>query len=345
MSTTPFLVAMTEAEARAQWELTRRDYIGGSEAFELLNQAQYGKGCRTALAYRKLGAEPDTQDYQVEDDALYRRGAILEGIVGELYAEQTGRMLRRPPRDFFNFPIARRHPQFPWAGVNTDRTILAGYHADTTGDLEIKTRDAGPWWRVKRSGPFPGDELQLQWSLFVTGHAWGALATLGVFGGLPLIHFDRQADKALHELFAREGATFADQVWGNGQVPDPEFPSTDQRCKVCAYRMTCRGEEIDRDEAAALKQVKAAKQNLVQIDDPELATTLGEMDLLKQEAKAIEAALEAAKEKAEFRLHGISGALVRGYGKVLRIEIAPTLVAYEREAYSYLRRYPLTKKS
>lgn len=338
---------MTEAEAQAQWEANRLSFIGGSEAFELLNRPQYGKGCARALAYRKLGAVPDYPDPPQEDDALLRRGKLLEPIAGELYMEQTGRALRRPPRDIFDLPIPRLHKDFPWAGVNTDRMIFAGVNApDSTGDLEIKTRDHGPWLRVHRDGPFDGDELQLQWSMWVTGHDWGALATLGVFGSLPLTHFDRKADKGMQHIFAQEGARFADTVWGNGQLPEPEFPSTDQRCKVCEYRMECRGEAIDRDEAAALRQVKSASQKLVQIDDPELAVQLGEMDLLRDEAKAIELALDVAKDNLDFRLGSIQGALVKGYGKVTRIEVAETLVQFVRKPYSYWRRTPavLTKK-
>lgn len=341
MTTTPFQTPTTEAEAQAQWEANRRDFIGGSEAFELLNQSQYGKGCSRALAYRKLGAIPDYPDPAREDDALYRRGKLLEPIAGELYMEATGRALRRPPRDMFDFPIPRLHKDFAWAGVNTDRIIYAGVNApDSTGDLEIKTRDHGPWLRVHRDGPFPGDELQLQWSLWVTGHDWGALATLGVWGGLPLTHFDRKADKAMAHIFAQEGTRFADTVFGKRQLPDPPFAASDTRCKTCPYRLDCRGEEIDKDEVAALRQVKASTKNLVQIDDPELAVQLGEMDLLKQEARAIELALDVAKDNLEFRLDGIQAALVKGYGRVTRVVVASKLITYERDAYSYWRRTP-----
>src|SRR5215472_10744749 len=117
----------------------RNTYIGSSEVFELLNYQQYGKGCATALAYRKLGAEPD---YEIEeDDALLRRGHILEPIAAQIYEEMTRRKVRRPPNVAFNSP-ARRHKKFSWAGVHTDRLILGGF-GDVTevGDLEIKTRD------------------------------------------------------------------------------------------------------------------------------------------------------------------------------------------------------------
>jgi predicted phage-related endonuclease len=298
-----------------RWLDSRRYFIGGSEAFELLNQAQYGKGCRTTLAFRKLGVEPDFPEMR-EDDAILRRGRILEPLVGMLYEEQTGRRVRRPPMDEGGMPKTKRHPDYSWAGVSTDRIILTGFGGVTeTGDLEIKTRNEGPFLRVKRMGPFPGDLLQSQWSLFVTGHQWGALATLGVFGGLPLSHFDAKRDEELIDIFKREGDAFATDVWVKGIAPAPTIAHDDQRCKVCEYRLTCRGEEVDRAEAAAIREIKKSKKNLILIENATLAKTLADIDLMKGEKKSIEEAIDVAEDRALAEMGDIDAALVRGYGK------------------------------
>src|SRR5215469_3880847 len=127
-----------------EWLETRRSYLGGSDAFELLNREQYGKGCVRALAYRKLGAEPDYPAFSDEDEALLTRGRMLEPIVAELYEHQTGRKLRRSRMNEHGYSIPYRHLMYPWAGVSTDRFILEGSGGvEETGDLEIKTRAEG----------------------------------------------------------------------------------------------------------------------------------------------------------------------------------------------------------
>jgi predicted phage-related endonuclease len=306
--------------ARAEWRAEHRNYLGSSEAFELLNQPQYSRGCATALAYRKLGAEPDYPE-QTGDEALLERGNILEPLVAMLYEQQTGRKVRRPPMDEHGIPIPRRHHKYSWAGVNTDRLILSGPGGVTqTGDLEIKTRGEGAWMRIQRQGPLAGDILQPQWSLFVTGHEWGALATLGVFGGLPLSHFDVARNQELISIFEREGEAFADEVWGKGRVPAPAFPHTDQRCKVCAYRLTCRGEEIDRAEVAVMREINKSAKDLVQITDAALTHTLFDIELMKAERKALDESIENAQSIALEQLGDTHAAIVHGFGKVYKME-------------------------
>lgn len=345
---------LEEQTVRAQWEKSRRKYIGGSEVYELLNEPQYGKGCATALAFRKLGVEPDFPD-EGADDALLERGNILEPLVAMLYEQETGRKVRRPPMDENGMPIPRIHPVYPWAGVNTDRLILTGPGGvQETGDLEIKTRGEGPFLRVMRQGAFPGDLLQPQWSTFVTNHSWGAIAILGVFGALPLKHYDVYPDQELHEIFKREGEEFANTVWGHERLPAPTLDKNDQRCKVCQWRMSCRGEAIDRAEAAALREITKSKKNLVQIEHNDLAATLAEMDLLKGERKVIEERLETAQTQALEMLGNTGAALVKGYGKAYRMEWRGTVVdadalkkdglfekySIEKTGATYLRTYP-----
>ena len=329
MATAPIEVMPTQTP-REQWLAERRKFIGGSEAYELLNQAQYGRGCRTALAMRKLGAEPDFPE-QTENDPMLERGKMLEPLAAMLYEEQTGRKVRRPPVGLGGFPKPKRHPEYSWAGVNTDRIILVGSGGVTeTGDLEIKTRGEGPWHRVQRQGPFPGDELQPQWSLFVTGHSWAALATLGVFGGLPMSHFDRLRNNDLIETFKREGESFANDVWGKGVAPAPAFDHTDKRCKVCEFRLSCRGEQVDAAEVAEMKQIAKSKKNLVQIDNPQLLKTLADRELMKEERKALDEAIEVTDALAMEQLGNVEGALVRGFGKVYRMESQANYVDAQR---------------
>jgi predicted phage-related endonuclease len=350
---------MTNEDGREHWEQERRTYIGGSEVYELLERPQYGRGCKRALSYRKLGCEPDVPVNDEEDLALFQRGNLLEPVVATLYQQQTGRKLRKAEMDEHGFPVPRRHPDYPWAAVSTDRLITA-FHGGTLspGDLEIKTRGEGAFYRVLRKGPFDGDQLQVQWSLWIRKHSWGALAVLGVFGSLPLIHYDMPRDLEVHEIFERVGSEFAEKVWGKGELPEPTFPASDPRCRTCVYRVTCRGEQFDQQEAAVLKFRERSKQELVQIDNPDLVKVLADIDLLKAERKSLEELIGIAQEQALEELGEVDGVYLAGYGRVYRFRkqanyLDTTLLkAKEPEIYErffvhresdefYIRSYPL----
>jgi predicted phage-related endonuclease len=303
---------------RQRWLAERRSFIGGSEAHELLNQPQYGKGCVRALAYRKLNTPPDYPEQL--DEALLERGNILEPVVAAMYEEETGRKLRRGPLDADGQPKVERHPEYPFLGVHIDRKVLAGHGGVTeTGTAEIKTHGEGPFWNILRTGLPPSHNLQIQHGMFIKRHSWGPFIILGVFGGLPLKHFDVQRDQQVCEIIVREGEKFANTVWGRGQLPDFPFASDDQRCKVCAFRMTCRGEELDLAEAAAVNAVKCGKEPLVQISNPNLLQNLRDRELVKQELAATGELLETIESKIHEQLADCDRAFVSGYGKVYRI--------------------------
>lgn len=298
----------------------RRRFLGGSDAYALLNEPQYGKGCATALAYEKLGIEPD-YPRQMDDD-LMRRGHLLEPVAATLYKERTGRDVVCAPRGPDGNPVPRISKEFSWAGVHVDRTIRAGTGGvSETGDMEIKSRAEGPFLRVLRVGPFPGDLLQVQWANFVTGHKWGSFAMVGVFGSLPLEHYDIQRDEETIDIFKRQGAKFADTVWGKGEVPEPTIPATDMRCRVCAYRLSCRGEELDAQAVKSLKVQKSSKADLVQIENPELSALLSERELIRAEVGALDSDKEEAPgrlqmvEQKIIELQGVCKAYVPGFGK------------------------------
>jgi predicted phage-related endonuclease len=311
---------VTNEDGRERWEQERRTYIGGSEVYELLERPQYGRGCKRALSYRKLGAEPDVPVNDEEDLALFKRGNLLEPIVATLYQQQTGRKLRKAEIDVDGFPVPKRHSDYPWAAVSTDRLILA-FHGGTLspGDLEIKSRAEGPFLRVLRKGPFDGDLLQVQWSLWIRKHSWGALAILGLCSTLPLVTFDISRDLQLHEIFERVGSEFAEKVWGKGELPEPTFPASDPRCKVCCYRLTCRGQEFDYEEAAVQKAIKASKKELVQIENPTLAKILGDIDLLKAERNSLDESIHIAQDRALEELGEEESIYLNHYGKVYRV--------------------------
>lgn len=293
------LTVVPEVDPKEQWLASRRRFIGGSEAYQLLNEEQYSKGCVRQLAYEKLGAEPDFDDTPDADlEALYKRGNVLEPVIAALYKEETGRDIICGPKDKNGMPKAQISKQFPWAGVHFDRMIRAGTaDVEETGDLEIKSRAEGPFYRMLRTGPFKGDFLQTQWANFVTGHKWSAFVALGVFGTMPIKHYDFARDEQIIDIFKREGETFANTVWGKSELPAHPIPADDMRCRVCAFRQTCRGEQRDTNAVAFLKEQAKAKGDLVQIENPDLAQALRDRQMIKAELKTLDN--EPEKESEE----------------------------------------------
>jgi len=277
------LYKILEPEAADKQE--RLSYIGGSEAYELLNERQYGRGCARALAYRKLETPEDVptasaRDRAISMRALYKRGHILEDVAAQLYMQDTGRSLIRRRRLI-------RNPDLPGAGVHTDRLIVAYDEEHPTGDAEIKTHAEGVFLNILRNGLPPAHNLQVQWSLFCTGHVWGAFIILGVFGELPLKHFDVRRDTALMNIF-RDAATNFWQGLKAGYLP-PQLPdASDVRCKVCPYRLTCRGEMLDPAEYRRLMREREGKRALTELNNDELDQALADRALILSEMEALD---------------------------------------------------------
>lgn len=268
----------------AEAELAERQtYIGGSEAHELLGFAHYGRGCARALAYRKLGTPEDTPSNHngqraVSMRAILARGQRLENYIAQLYMDVTSRSLIRRNR-------LVRHPDHLGAAVHTDRIVLAG-NGKPTGDAEIKSHAEGPFLQILRSGLPAAHNLQLQWSLFCTGHTWGAFIICGVFGEMPLKHFDLDRDAELMEIFARAVDDFWNRLARNELPPQLTDPA-DIRCKICPYRLTCRGQSLEPQEYQRLLQEQQGKKALVQIKNDDLDEALTDRALILSEIEAL----------------------------------------------------------
>jgi predicted phage-related endonuclease len=274
-------------------EEIRHTFVGGSEAFELLNEKQYGRGCARALAYRKLRTPEDVQHLGADEKAvalgaILNRGHRLEDLAAQLYMEQTGRSVIRRRKLVHN-------PDHPGAAVHTDRIICAHRIVDNgtlteemrpTGDAEIKSHGEGPFYHILRGGLPPAHNLQIQWSLFCTGHTWGAFIILGVFGGLPLRHFDVERDQALMNIFAHAVENFWNTLKA-GDLPPQLSDPADLRCKVCPYRLTCRGEALDAFEHNFLLKNQERKKPLVRIENAELDEALGDRAVIMSEIAAL----------------------------------------------------------
>lgn len=294
-------IPATYEAAHEAWLAERDTFIGGSEVFHLFNLAQYGMGCARFLGYKKQGY-PFEVEFSREDEALLKRGHLFEPLAASLYEDATGRNVRRPPYDKFGFSKPRRHPKYPFLGVHTDRMILAGSGEwqltdeegrmftepiTETGDLELKSHGEGMFLRILREGMPPGHHLQIQHSILVNERSRGSLGMVGVFGGLPMEYVDVAAIPKVREGIISAGSAFWDKM-ERRELPERLPDAEDLRCQVCAFRMECRGQEVDAASVRFVKDQAKSDKVLVPITDADLVRDLCDLQLIKDEVRTLD---------------------------------------------------------
>jgi predicted phage-related endonuclease len=281
----------SEQTEREHWLQERRKGIGGSDLrhlfareLEELNEAD--AGCELRLWFEKIGQQPD---YPEIPNDLFERGTELEPLVAGKYERETGRKLRRQP--------ARVNKDYPWARVNMDRQVLAG-HGDVTdtGVLEIKTHNYWVFKMVRENGLKLSHMLQLQHGMFVPGYRWGSF---GVF------HPDSwtlwPSDRLRHEPTIDKIKERGDAFWKLvvlGKAPDPLPRLTDDRCKECPFRKTCRGQAfadaVGKVDTSSFEPTSDGKQYVMA---PRFSETFFKLFRLKEQIKNLEAQQEMVEEE------------------------------------------------
>lgn len=147
-----------------EWHEERKKGIGGSDAAAVLGMDPYRSPLE--VYYEKTGELPPKND-----NKHTRRGKLLEPVIAELFAEETGLKLRRQR-------FQKVHPQIDYLRANLDRMILS-IDDRGPGVLEIKApdiRQTDKWLETCPDNVY----LQVQHALLVTGWQWGyACAWLG----------------------------------------------------------------------------------------------------------------------------------------------------------------------
>jgi putative phage-type endonuclease len=160
---------------REEWLAVRRQGIGGSDVAAILGMDRYRGPLH--VYQDKRGELVERRNPRLERAA--RRGHRLEGLVAELFSEETGLWVVDSPGTFQN----ASHPHML---VNLDRAVFdtrPGDLAELAGDggvLECKSRT----WRSARREDWSGDEppdgpaIQAYWGMAVTGYRRGWVAGL-----------------------------------------------------------------------------------------------------------------------------------------------------------------------
>ena len=234
---------MTQAPYKdeAAWLLERKSGMGGTDAAKVLGVSPYG----TALDVWRDKTGKENAPKLFSKPVL--RGKALEPFAADMYAEETGRTLRRQP--------LRRHPDNDFMLANIDRQIMAD--ADrSTGALEIKVPGLRTFSNVKAHGVPDHWIVQLMHYLYVADYSWGSFAMFNA-ERWEMIHFDLEADETLIEQMLEAEVHFWSYNVAGDISPDPVAPAID--IPEIEGELTTIDELEWRDAAMQLKEARELK--------------------------------------------------------------------------------------
>lgn len=221
-------------EARARRAAEHNTGIGGSQVHHVFSLAPHG--CARSLVYQKRDVPPD---HPFHGNNATERGTRLEDFAAEVYAEQTGRTIRRVPGALSG--VARRDHQFPFILCRSDREIVNDPRGP--GVLSIKVAARESFQKIKFEGLSPAYALQLQEELGVWDRTWGSFAIFWA-DGWELLWFDVERDDDL----VAQIYTGIQNIWEVIQDPEAPLPdrldAKDPRCGRCNFRTTCQGQAL-----------------------------------------------------------------------------------------------------
>lgn len=143
----------------------RRTGIGGSEVAAVLGLSPW---MRPIDVWRAK-----VEGYSVPENAVMKRGRILEPAVAQFFAEETGAKLRES--------TTLRHPSLSWVLATPDRIATWPDGSDTLVELKTASLSMRTEWGEPGTDEVPQQYLlQVAWTMAVTGLS---LAHVGVLIG------------------------------------------------------------------------------------------------------------------------------------------------------------------
>lgn len=251
----------------AAFQDERRSGIGGSDVGALYN---LDMGCRRRLFYDKTG---QPVDFKKEETPEMERGIIMEHVCRMIYEKRTGRKVKL-------MPLAR-HSDFLQMIVHVDGETEAP-NKEGPGYAEFKVVNRFVMQKFLKSGVRDSYILQLQHGMVVKDYRWGSFGIL-CLDPWRFEWFDVDEDRELQTKLIFD----EQQAWmeiKSGTVPDPLEKITDSRCAKCAYRRTCRGQELsaavptdDKGEIVSRPDLSPLVQECVELGElKDQATELAE---------------------------------------------------------------------
>ena len=244
-------LASTTNMLRDEWLAIRSKGIGSSDAAAAIGLSSYK--CSLSLWLEKTGRH-QPEDLSNKEAVVW--GTVLEPVLAKMYAERTGRKVRR-------VNAVLQHPDHTFMLANLDREVIT---EDGTGVLEIKT--AGFYsMQLWEDGVPVAYQCQVLHQLAVTGHAWADVAVL--LGGqeFRIYRIERDDDK-IADLIQREA-----QFWScvtEDQQPEPDASDDAERALLSLFPAD-NGQTLDFTESgefnnlfAELLKIRHSKEDIEQ---------------------------------------------------------------------------------
>jgi radical SAM protein with 4Fe4S-binding SPASM domain len=207
-------------------ESMTRDTIGGSDIAALFNLEF---GCRRRLFYT-VSQKP--ADYPFLGNPHTQRGQDLEPMIANKFQEKTGGNVKVVTEQLV-------HKKYPFMTGHIDRLIT--FEKDN-GILEIKAPESARY--IQQNGLSDGYSLQMQHYLNLSGLNWGYFAIFPL-EDWSLYDFKVERDEKIIQAIEKEAVSFWNNCVEKKQAPDKLEDFNDKRCKDCAFRRSCRGEEYE----------------------------------------------------------------------------------------------------
>ena len=279
------------------WLQARRYGIGASEAAAACGLSRWMSP--HDLYYRKRS---DTQEEPTERMEI---GARLEGVILDIYAERTGRMLYRP------VPLLRsREHEF----------VIATPDALADEPLCVEAKTTSPWRRAAELGLEGTDEVPTEWLLqaqqqcYVTGAQAVEFAVL-VERKLHTYRVERD-DELIEQMVEAERKLWERIQNGDPPPVDPSHPGAIESLRSLYRRINQETVELPQEAVAWIEERIRLKE---------------ELNALQRQYDQLTAKLMAAMGEAAV------GVTPDGKYRLKRYEVKPSKVSYERKGYVALR--------
>ena len=236
-------LASTVGLSREAWLDIRQQGIGSSDAAVAVGLSPYKSAL--SLWLEKTGRK-QPEDLSSKEAVLW--GTVLEPVLASVYAERTGRKVRR-------VNAVLQHPEFPYLLANLDREVVG--LPEGTGILEIKTASyhSAPQWE---EGVPVAYQCQVLHQLAVTGLAWADVAVLIGGQDFRIYRIERDDDK-IADLIERES-----QFWAcvqDNRQPEPDGSDAAGKALLSLFPAD-NGQTLDLSESPEYNQLFAELLNL-----------------------------------------------------------------------------------
>lgn len=216
----------------ADWYEERRTYLGASEAPVIAGVSPWQTEYQLWLEKRGEATREGTSN------AVQSWGHRVEQVAADIYAEVTGRRLRR-------YNAVQRHRQWPFLAANPDRGVIG-----EPGGVQIKSA-----WKDWAEVP-EQYQVQVLWEMGVMGWEWVDIALLTGYGNFAIHRVER--DEAMIEhLF-----TIGRDWWQRHIVEGIEPARTGRYLNALRGEDTMKASETQVELLRALRQVTEAKARL-----------------------------------------------------------------------------------